>query len=145
MKRNMELARLILLAIEQSDDDEPASIRLPTDKYDDLHISLHVRLLHEANLIHAIETTRGFNSSSAWIPHSLTWQGHEFLDVIRLDVIWEILKLEEAKFGGDLPFAVSFDLALNKVREMVGTLGKDRHDNAQKLANRTAKPESAEI
>ncbi len=130
MKRNMDLARLILLAIEQSDDDEPASIQLPTDQYDDLHISLHVRLLHEANLIHAIESTRGFNSSSAWIPHSLTWQGHEFLDVVRLGEIWENLKMEEAKFGGDLPFGVLFDLALNEVRSRVGIVSKDRSNKS---------------
>ncbi|MEX0346363.1 MAG: DUF2513 domain-containing protein [Rhizobiaceae bacterium] len=145
MKRNMELARLILLAIEQSDDDEPASIQLPTDRYDDLHISLHVRLLYEANLIHAIETTRGFNSSSAWIPHSLTWQGHEFLDVVRLDAIWENLKLEEAKFGGDLPFVVLFDLALNEVRGMVGILDKDPKDKSQKPINWTATPDLVEM
>lgn len=117
MKRDMDLARIILLAIERSRDDEPASIKLPTDKYDDLHISLHVRLLKEANLIHAIESSRGFQSSTSWTPHSLTWEGHEFLDAIRSDTIWEKVKLAESEFGSDLPFSIISELAESEVRK----------------------------
>ncbi len=120
MKRSLELARTILLAIERSEDDEPSSIRLPTADYDELHISLHVRLLKEADLIHAIESTRGFNASSSWIPHSLTWKGHDFLDAVRNESVWRAIKSREADFGSDLPADVIYDLAIRDVRKRVG-------------------------
>lgn len=115
----MDLSRLILLAIENSVDDEPASIRLPIRTYDDLHISHHVRLLKEAGFIHAIENHR-LQTGVAWIPHSLTWQGHDFLNAIRDDEVWAGVRKVAADTGGDLPSQIIHSLALDAMKKKFG-------------------------
>ncbi len=119
MKRDMDLARRILLAIESSVDDEPASIKLDFAGYDQLHLSQHVRLLHEAGLIHAIQT-HGLNAVTAWIPHSLTWQGHDFLDAVRDEAVWQHVRGKEAMAAGDLPTQIIYTLALDALRRKLG-------------------------
>lgn len=119
MRRDLDLARKILLAIEASKDDEPASIRLPMREYDDLHLSHHVRLLMEAGLIHAIETHR-IEPGLAWTPHMLTWQGHDFLDAIRDDAVWDKIKAKFADHGGDLPSDIIYEIALDEARRKIG-------------------------
>ena len=120
MKRDMELMRRILLAIEASNDDEPNSIRLPRHEFDPLHIAHHIRLLQEGNLIHAVE-----NRGTAIVPHSLTWQGHEFLNAIRDNAIWETLKRFEALAGGDLPTVMLYELAMREMRNRLGLFDED--------------------
>ncbi|MCB1473388.1 MAG: DUF2513 domain-containing protein [Rhodobiaceae bacterium] len=118
MRRDMDLVRTILMAIEKSRDDEPASIRLPVRAYDDLHLSYHVRLLKEAGYIHAIENHR--MDGIAWTPHSLTWQGHDFLDAVRDDAIWADVKQAAITPEGDAPAEILYALALERVKRKVG-------------------------
>lgn len=127
MRRDMNLARAILFAIEQSRDDTQASIQLPVEDYDTLHISHHIRLLKEGGLIHAIESSHSLNSSTSWKPHSLTWKGHDFLDLIRDEKIWEAVQEKEAKLGGALPFELIIEVALSVMRERLSSfdLAKD--------------------
>jgi hypothetical protein len=112
----MDLARVILLAVEQSKDDEPASIRFNTDR-SDLEVSHHVRILAEAGLIHALEA-RHLEGASRWRPHALTWQGHEFLDLIRSDALWARIKQTMNRTGG-LNFALLKDIAMQEARKNV--------------------------
>lgn len=115
MKRDLDLVRLILIAIENSADDEPGSIRLPRHEVDPLHLAYHIRLLHEGRLIHAVE-----NRGSAIVPHSLTWHGHEFVTAIRDDGIWQAIKAIEGGAGGNLPFAMLYELAIRELRRSIG-------------------------
>ncbi len=120
MKRDMDLARRILLAIEDAEDGAFTSIKLPTEEYGDLVISHHIRLLKEANLIHAIET-KGYTSSAAnWVPHSLTWKGHDFLDAVRDDAIWRKIIAKQTMVGADLPYEFIHQLAIDELRRKVG-------------------------
>lgn len=99
MKRDMDLIRDILLALEKKPDISS------TEKEEALPgVSLspavwyHMRLLLDAGLI------KGRRSPEAGSPkicfERLTWAGHEFLDVIRNDSIWHRLKLDFAVEGG---------------------------------------------
>ncbi|WP_165784518.1 DUF2513 domain-containing protein [Zhengella mangrovi] len=124
MKRDMNLARKILFAIEASRDDTQASIRLPVDDYDTLHISHHIQLLKEGGLIHAIESTHTLNASTSWKPHSLTWKGHDFLNLIRDDATWEAIKDEEARLGGDLPSDLIAETAQSIMRKRLTSPAK---------------------
>ena len=58
-------------------------------------MKLQKKLLYQAGLIDA-ENDSGADDFE-WIPISLTWQGHEFLDVARNDTVWKKLtgKLKE--------------------------------------------------
>jgi hypothetical protein len=119
MKRDLHLIRQILLAIEASSDDEPASIKLPIAEYSDVQISHHVHLLKEAGLIHAIESHRQL-AVRAWLPHSLTWQGHEFLDAIRSESIWQSINNAAAATTHPLPASVIQDIGLREIRRAQG-------------------------
>lgn len=115
MKRDLELIRNILLAIEASEDDEPASIDLNFPGVDDLLLYGHVRLLQEAGFIHAIQR-QGFNSRALWIPHSLTWRGHDFLSAIRDETVWLRVKARANFAGGDYPAELAYELAVEELR-----------------------------
>lgn len=125
MKRDLNLLRRILLAIEESVDDEPASIKLPTSEYDDVHIAYHVRLLTEGGLIHAIKA-RSFDATRSWIPHSLTWKGHNFLNAVRDDSIWREIKTQVKNNGADLPVEIIYELALREIRQRIGLMPMTR-------------------
>ena len=120
MRRNIDLVREIMLAIEASPDDEPASIRLDHRTYNDIMLSHHVHALHEAGLVHAIESHR--SDSSVWVPHSLTWAGHEFLVLVRDNTTWQELKQAAGAQNDDVSFEIIKALALQKARQRVGLL-----------------------
>lgn len=102
MKRDIDLARIMLFAIEK---DKRATghgfICLNIDGYPKEEVSYHVNLLYEAGLIDAIDLSSLDNYR--WEPRKLTWQGHEFLDLARNDNLWgkakkELKKIENFSF-----------------------------------------------
>jgi len=104
MKRDMDLVRKILLAVEELPPTivQPRTLSIP-DASDPI-VNEHVHLLDEAGLIEAIDaSTRG---SAAWIPMRLTWEGHEFLESMRNESVWNKAKSELASRG----LGFSFDL-----------------------------------
>lgn len=50
----------------------------------------------------------------------LTWNGHEFLDAIKNDTVWNDVKKTAAKHGGSLPFDIVKALAVKLVGNIVG-------------------------
>jgi hypothetical protein len=98
MKRDMDLIREILLAVEASPDQMTAS--LPDfEGYTDSEINYHLVLLHEAGLIIALihESDDQYFAE----PVRLTWEGHEFLEAIKDKSKWnETKKIVLEKSGG---------------------------------------------
>ncbi|MEA2027388.1 MAG: DUF2513 domain-containing protein [Campylobacterota bacterium] len=92
MKRYMELVRKLLLAIEENPNIDKI------EGYDDETIRYHQALLIEADLVKGKITDGGFsNPSSAPMfvyIERLTWNGHEFLDNVRQDTVWNTIKSE---------------------------------------------------
>jgi len=117
MKRDMELVRTILLEIE--DHQNPMTqITLRCPGYSPEQISYHVKILEQAGLIEAKETT-GFQFMG-WIPLSLTWEGHEFLEATRNEGVWQKLKAQLKDKGVSVPFSVIQELAVKIVAEYMG-------------------------
>lgn len=88
MKRDMELVREILLAIEASPSGfapRPLQIR----DYSAEQIGYHVLIMDEGGLIEADVTTTKNSASPGALAKRLTWQGHEFLDAARDPGIWK--------------------------------------------------------
>ena len=89
MKRDMELIRRILVAIE----DHPESMgRVPLafDGYTHQVVSYQVKLLHDQGLIEAVDlSSRG---DLSWCATRLTWDGHDFIEAIRDDERWSKVK-----------------------------------------------------
>jgi hypothetical protein len=78
----------------------------------------HIHLLVEAGLIEAKEVPHHLRQPvhGRLYPTRLTWAGHDFLDAIRRDRVWEKVKAE----GADLPFGVVKELAIATLRAMIG-------------------------
>jgi hypothetical protein len=134
MKRDMDLVREILLAIESdgvpSNDSDPmtigeAQLKAASSQGIDLtslgrsgeEIVYHLELLAEAELIIAVITkTRGGVDA---YPVRMTWAGHDFLDQARQPTRWEsamkIIKEKAGTVGFDVLKALLLKLALERL------------------------------
>nr|DAQ15563.1 MAG TPA: protein of unknown function DUF2513 [Caudoviricetes sp.] len=75
-------------------------------------MSYHFKLLQSAGLIEAIDYS-SLNELSL-VARSLTWQGHEFLDKIRNDTVWNSLKTTIK--------SKSLDLSLDTIKQVAQTI-----------------------
>lgn len=104
MKRNWDTIRELLIKIEEC--------TLPTEnvrldqfpKERAAEISYHVRLLIDAGLINGrISETLG-SEVKDFFASSLTWHGHELLDTIRSNQVWEKTKSTFLEKGIEMTF-----------------------------------------
>lgn len=122
MKRDMDLVRSILLALEESPTPTVEGyLELPG--VDQGPVTYHLHLLHDAGYVRAYEardanTEYGFLMQDA----SLTWRGHEFLDDIRDAEIWKKTKAGAAK-AGSWSVGLLGELARGYLRQKAGQLG----------------------
>ena len=117
MKRDMDLAREILFAIEENDD-EPGTMEIELPGRSALYVSYHVTLLAEAGLIEAENTTS--MDQYEYLPTRLTWAGHEFLDAVRDDTVWKRAKSETLAKTGQLTFEVIKATLMGIARQGLG-------------------------
>ena len=99
MKRDMDLVRKILLAIEAS----PTgwAPRNPSiEGYNEWQIGYHTVLLVESGLVEGENVTGAGDQSPVAIATRLTWAGHDFLDAAREPNRWEQARQAIAKIGG---------------------------------------------
>ena len=87
MKRDMDLARDILLALEDRGNGRLGLIKIDIPDRSRAEVSYHVMLLAQAALIEATDLSSP--NRFGWRARNLTWQGHEFLEAARNDTIWE--------------------------------------------------------
>ena len=109
MKLNKDLVRKILLAVEAHEEPE-GLVALEMKKPSAEMISYHVRLLDEAGLLDAIDT--GGMNCFKWQPTRLTYEGHEFVNIIRDDEVWELIKTGAEKVSST---SLSLMLELGKI------------------------------
>ena len=103
MKRDMDLARLILAKVEDDPDaDGLGSRKLSVEGRSDQEVTYHVQLLDEAGLV-TMEEMRT-SSGLVCLPRRLTWQGHEFLEAARSDTLWQKAKKITVEKTGGLGF-----------------------------------------
>ena len=115
MKRDMDLVRKILFALEEHPHGYPPD-KLNIEGYDEETIGYHVLLMIEAGLLEGREdNVLGIdrNSPSA-IPERLTWLGHDFLDASRDPSRWEEARGIFSKLGG-----VTIDVAMKVLTEIL--------------------------
>src|SRR5207245_2733212 len=92
VQRNMDLVRTILMRIE----DSHSSSAVPPfgiAGYIPEQVEYHVRIMNEEGLIES-----GLNKGKG-IPQSLTWKGHEFLDLARDQRRWNQAKVTIGRLG----------------------------------------------
>jgi DNA-binding transcriptional ArsR family regulator len=104
MKRDMDLARQILLNLEESKNQiGPDDVNIKGYSKDE--IAYHIMLLGEAGLINAYDCST-FDGPN-WRAERLTWQGHEFIEASRDQKRWNQAK----KLIKDKGVGLTFDVA----------------------------------
>lgn len=117
MERDLDLVRKILLQIERSPHGYVDGVQI--EGYSAEEIGYHAHLLLEANLITAVvRKAHGLPSPYA-MPTSLTWAGHEFLDVIKKDSIWEKGKNAILKHSEGLAVSVFQEWAKSEILNLL--------------------------
>lgn len=118
MKRDMDLVRKILLAMEAHEAGF-APQNFSVEGYSAEHIGYHAYLMDEAGLIEAVDITHCGSPSKTAIPRSITWHGYEFLEAARNDTIWEKALATARDRALPLMFDVLKELALSLARSAV--------------------------
>ena len=125
MKRDLDLIREILMAVEQKEGWKPEPVHL--EGYDDQTVAYHAILLVEAGL--CVGGTRGpdkkkFPIDPVGAIARLTWDGHEFLDSARDDTSWNRIKEFVANTAMSASIAtISRLLSVLTVQKFKTTLG----------------------
>jgi hypothetical protein len=113
----MELIRIILQEIEAHRNPNTL-VRISAEGYSPDQIYYHVKILHQAGFIEAIDSSH--NQGMVWTPRSLTWQGHEFLDAARNEGVWQKLKAKLKDASMTLPMALIQQLLIEIAAQQVG-------------------------
>jgi len=117
MKRDWELVREILATVEDLENTQSVLRASDLEGYDPEIVSYHMKLLDEAGLIEA-ECNQPMNGPLSCFATRLTWEGHEFIDQIRSDTVWNKTKSMLSEKGIDLSFEVIKFLAPMIIRSM---------------------------
>lgn len=72
--------------------------------YTTQQITYHLGLLKQAGLIDALSAAGEETYGTQWLPQSITWEGHEFLDAARGSDRWSKAKSLAREKGGALTF-----------------------------------------
>lgn len=102
VQRDMELIRKIMLTIEEQYVDV-VLYNIEIKGYDLKTIAYHCDILHQAGLVSVYGGDYGSNELVSFGVGSLTWEGHNYLDKIKDDKIWNKTKCTIKEKG--IPFA----------------------------------------
>lgn len=116
MKRDPDLVRDILLAVEASDEIPMGWIDIEIEGRSQQEVAYHVQILDEAGLLTAQDLSS--MSSYDWRPKRLTAAGHDFLDAVRDPKIWRSTK-EGALGAGGWTLELLADLAKGFLRKQI--------------------------
>ncbi len=119
MERNWETIREILIAAESLEPDKTLTLSdFPLDRAHE--ISYHIVILEEAGFIDARISKTLARGPTNFDVHRLTWPGHEFLDAIRDESIWNKTKSTIASKGGSMTFELVMSVAVQIAKQALG-------------------------
>ena len=101
MRRDWDVIRTILLAVEQGDGEK----EIPSSAFsgiDESIIAYHMWLMIETGLVEGGGRPPGSMGPPVAFIHRLRWSGHELLDEIRADTAWNRIKETARAKGIDL-------------------------------------------
>ncbi|KVU68955.1 hypothetical protein BGV52_15320 [Burkholderia ubonensis] len=129
MKRNWDLIRLLMIDIEEHPHFHINSPYTPeiagrVVASSPEEVAYHLRLLADAGLLlvpdPSLPHINGFGQWSPDVILGLSWAGHEFLDTVRSDTIWEKTKTQFIGKGAELSFELIKQTALLFVKQHLG-------------------------
>ena len=101
MKRDMNLVRSILLALEQHEHGH-APDKLKIEGFSDEQIGYHIYLMGQANLLKVANINSCDSLSPTAIPIGITWEGYEFLEMAREPSMWKRAVEKVTSTGGTM-------------------------------------------
>jgi len=124
MKRSWDTIREILTRLEEVKTEE-RSLQLssfPSEQA--IEISYHMELLMEAGLVNGQMSKTMGPGPHDFLAIRLTWQGHEFLDTIRNDTVWQKTKQSFLSQGISMTFdlvkSFASDVAASYLKSTIG-------------------------
>lgn len=119
MKRNMDLVRQILLALEAHED--PAGMaNVEIDGQQQAEVNCHLTIMVEAGLIYGQEYSHEAVDDTIWMYVRMTWRGHDVLDAARDDARWAKVKAQLEATGGAWTLAILEQLLAGGLRADLG-------------------------
>ncbi|QXE02862.1 DUF2513 domain-containing protein [Terribacillus sp. DMT04] len=107
MKRNMSIIRDLLLDIESEYTEGGFALEVTEeDDYTEEEMNYHLQLMKEAKLIKLEMVLDEEEEEEELLIYGLTWDGHELLDSIREEAIWQQLVVKLKREKGSMPFSV---------------------------------------
>ena len=119
MQRDMELVRKALLELEAKRGPEAVDT-LKIEGYDDLAVRYHLLLLAQAKLIDFEPELTKTGRIIRVLAFNPSWQGYEFLDSVRNDVVWNTVKAQVSDRSTALPFDLLKLLAVEALKKLFG-------------------------
>ena len=108
MKRDFDLVRKLLFFFEEKADMSPVLWTDPPqiEGYSKEEVKYHLILLYQGGLVDGepMRSTTSDRIIDMGAVFSLTWEGHEFLEKIRSDKVWEKVKQKIGSVGLELTF-----------------------------------------
>jgi hypothetical protein len=124
MKRNWDTIREVLARLEELPDTD-AMLQLsdfPPDRA--FEYSYHVELLIDAGLVEGEMLRSLSRGPTDFFARRLKWLGHEFLDSVRSDTVWNKTKKKFASKGIDMTFdlvkSVASEISVALIRGAAG-------------------------
>ena len=122
MRRNPELVRKLMLAIEQTS--QPLTAQAQIDSYPRDEVAYHMRLIIEAGFAEGcvMDDHSGGNTT---VPRNvvivrMTNAGHDFIDSVRGDTVWNAVTEKVKTLGGSFTLNVLQQLALRVLMAHAG-------------------------
>ena len=123
MKRDMDLVRKILLAVEESDGFWNGPFEI--DGFDPQLVNDHILLVQQAGLLSASWSTKASGAKEVIVVQEITWEGHEFLDAARNEGIWREVKETLKEKGVDGTFELVKKIASKLLEKKFNSLFED--------------------
>ena len=117
MQRNWDIIRKILLKVEQLPTEDSTFASNELEGVDGEAVAYHMRLLLEAHLM--VGGCRDALGPPFCHASRLTWAGHEFLDKIKNESLWQQIKAQSRTKGVDLSFTVITELAKGLITSLI--------------------------
>ena len=118
MKRDMELVREILLAVQARTDLKLQ--RLTLEGRDDLIVERHIEMLYEAGLLEGLsrKNMQRATASADIIIKDMSWDGHDFLAALDNEDVWSKMRSTFSTADlASLPLSVLKDFGVGLLKE----------------------------
>ncbi len=118
MKRDLDLVRKMLLAIEDSPSGWAPDLKF--DGYTDVQVGYHAYLLIDAGLARGDDGSTMGSKAPEGIITSLTWAGHEFAEAARDEGRWTKAMGIVTQKGGNVTLDVMKALLVSLMKSALG-------------------------